>query len=336
MNTSVETMTTPLVSVHMITYNHAPYIAQAIEGVLMQDTDFPFELVIGEDCSTDGTREIVLDYALRYSNIIRVVTSDSNVGMVKNNARTRNVCRGKYIAWCEGDDYWNNKKKLQKQIGYLETHPDCGLVFSDYDYLKSAAGLNIVQYRQYSGYVIQSPNINDIIAGKAGVLTCTVVSRKEIVDRLIAEDAYLHDNEELKMGDTQLWAEIASISKLHCLEESLAVHRVLEESATQSNDRIKKLRFWISNTEMCMYVCQKYGLPDYILNWHERNWCNKTLRLAFFEQRFDLAEAARKRFPNLSPKNWIWYLGARYKMLRPFVLNLEKLLRLNSVVRVNS
>lgn len=115
-------MPEPLVSVKMITYNHAPYIAQAIEGVLMQKTNFPFELVIGEDCSTDGTREIVFDYALRYPKVIRVVSSKNNVGMHENSARTAGSCQGKYIAYCEGDDYWVNSSKLQKQVDLLENN----------------------------------------------------------------------------------------------------------------------------------------------------------------------------------------------------------------------
>jgi glycosyltransferase involved in cell wall biosynthesis len=81
-------MTDPLVSVHMITYNHAPYIAQTIEGVLKQKVDFPIELVIGEDCSIDGSREIVLQYQKKYPDIIRLITSDKNVGGKKNSYRT--------------------------------------------------------------------------------------------------------------------------------------------------------------------------------------------------------------------------------------------------------
>jgi glycosyltransferase involved in cell wall biosynthesis len=112
----------PLVSVKTITYNHAPYIRRCIEGVLMQKTTFPFELVIGEDCSTDGTREIVLDYAKKYPEIIRVITSESNVGAKENSIRTNLACQGEYIAFCEGDDYWIDPLKLQKQYEAIIEH----------------------------------------------------------------------------------------------------------------------------------------------------------------------------------------------------------------------
>jgi len=111
---------TPLVSVNMITYNHGAYLAEAIEGVVAQKTDFPIELIIGEDCSTDNTREIALDYQRRYPHLIRVIYSDKNVGMQKNGARTQARARGKYIATCEGDDYWTDNYKIAKQVDFLE------------------------------------------------------------------------------------------------------------------------------------------------------------------------------------------------------------------------
>lgn len=113
----------PLVSVHMITYNHEKFIAQAIEGVLMQRTNFPFELIIGEDCSTDRTREIVVDYANRHPDIVRPILHDNNVGMMRNMKICLQACSGKYTAICEGDDYWIDPLKLQKQVDFLENNP---------------------------------------------------------------------------------------------------------------------------------------------------------------------------------------------------------------------
>ena len=119
----------PLVSVSTITYNHEKFIVQCLEGILMQRTDFPFEAVVGEDCSTDRTREIVLAYAEKYPDKIRVITSEKNVGAVQNVQRVRRACRGKYLAFCEGDDYWIDPLKLQKQVNLLEAHPDITLCF---------------------------------------------------------------------------------------------------------------------------------------------------------------------------------------------------------------
>ena len=113
-----------LVSVCMITYNHEEFICEAIEGVLMQKTNFPIELIIGEDCSTDNTRKIVLEYAEKHPDIICPLLPESNLGMMKNFIQTMEAARGKYIALCEGDDYWTDPYKLQKQVDFLEANEE--------------------------------------------------------------------------------------------------------------------------------------------------------------------------------------------------------------------
>lgn len=122
---------TPLVSVTCITYNHERFIREAIESFLMQETTFPFEIIIGEDCSTDGTRAIVEAYCRKYPDYIRMVTAEHNVGARLNGIRTRQLARGKYIAMCEGDDYWTDPLKLQKQVDFLEGHPAYVMSFHD-------------------------------------------------------------------------------------------------------------------------------------------------------------------------------------------------------------
>jgi len=112
----------------MITYNHELYISEAIEGVMMQRCNFEFELVIGEDFSTDNTLKICKESLKKYSSI-RLISSDANVGMIENFIRTINACTGKYLAFCEGDDYWTERQKLQMQVEYLLQHKDCVLSF---------------------------------------------------------------------------------------------------------------------------------------------------------------------------------------------------------------
>jgi len=121
----------PVLSVFMITYNHEHFIEQAIDSILAQQTDFPFELVIGEDCSTDRTRQIALEYQHKFPEKIRVLYSKNNVGSSRNVVRTLNACRGQYIAICEGDDYWTDPLKLAKQVAWLETHPDSVITYHD-------------------------------------------------------------------------------------------------------------------------------------------------------------------------------------------------------------
>jgi glycosyltransferase involved in cell wall biosynthesis len=112
----------PLLSVLIITYNHEDFVRKSIDSALAQKADFPFEIVIGDDHSTDGTTAIISEYHDRYPSQIFAVTHDQNVGVVENFFHTLARCRGKYIALLEGDDYWTDLLKLQKQVDFLETN----------------------------------------------------------------------------------------------------------------------------------------------------------------------------------------------------------------------
>jgi glycosyltransferase involved in cell wall biosynthesis len=117
------------VSVIIITYNHENFIQEAIESVLSQKTNFIIELIIGEDNSTDKTRSICKEYADRFPEIIRLLDSKKNLGMIKNFIRTITSGQGKYLAICEGDDYWTDTLKLQKQVDFLEANPEYVVCF---------------------------------------------------------------------------------------------------------------------------------------------------------------------------------------------------------------
>ncbi len=113
----------------MIAYNHAAFIAQAIEGVMQQQTSFDVELVIGEDCSTDNTRVIIQDYQRQFPEKIKLLLPEKNLGMMANFSQTLQACTGTYVALCEGDDYWTDPHKLQKQVNLLEENPSFSISF---------------------------------------------------------------------------------------------------------------------------------------------------------------------------------------------------------------
>ncbi|MGI6677930.1 MAG: glycosyltransferase family 2 protein [Dehalobacterium sp.] len=139
-----------LVSVICITYNQENYIRDAIEGFLMQQTDFDFEILIGEDCSTDGTRKIAASYANQYPHKIKLVTSDQNVGMSENYRRVYEKATGKYIAECEGDDYWTDPLKLQKQVDFMEAHPECSMSFHAAEVIDVRTNTRVAYIRPYN------------------------------------------------------------------------------------------------------------------------------------------------------------------------------------------
>ncbi|GAB2633345.1 glycosyltransferase [Belliella aquatica] len=115
----------------MITYNHGDYLEEAIKGVLNQEIDQNFELIVSDDCSTDKTSELVGYFILTHSlgHKIRYIRHDENLGMSANFYWTLNQCKGEYVGYCEGDDYWTDPQKLQKQINYLKIKRNCSFVF---------------------------------------------------------------------------------------------------------------------------------------------------------------------------------------------------------------
>ena len=124
-----------LVSICCITYNHEPYIRDAIEGFLMQKTDFPFEVLIHDDASTDGTADIIREYETKYPDIIKPIYQTENQyskGIKISATYNYPRAKGKYIALCEGDDYWIDPYKLQKQVDFLEAHEECVLTCHRY------------------------------------------------------------------------------------------------------------------------------------------------------------------------------------------------------------
>lgn len=127
----------PLVSVCIITYNHEQYISMALDSVINQLTNFQFEIVIGEDCSVDNTKAIIMKYQKEYPNIIRAHFHSSNIGMMANFKHTLQACRGKYVALLEGDDYWIDCNKLEFQINYLEHNNEHVAVIHDCYILKN-------------------------------------------------------------------------------------------------------------------------------------------------------------------------------------------------------
>ncbi len=122
----------PLVSVAAISYMHANYIRKALDSVLEQKVDFKYEIVVGEDASHDGTADILLEYQNKYPEIIIPLINEKNIGASHNSYNVQLHCRGKYIAPLECDDFWCDPNRLQKQVDYLETHPELSAVGSNY------------------------------------------------------------------------------------------------------------------------------------------------------------------------------------------------------------
>lgn len=206
-----------LVSVCMITYNHESYIARAIEGVLMQLTDFNFNLIISDDYSTDNTNEVIKQIiASAHKHEIKYTRQEKNLGLQSNFIYALSQCEGKYIAICEGDDYWTDPYKLRKQVDYISKNQYCNLVFTD-------VKLFVQDENKYKGnwanITKERYAFKDIAAGNM-ITTCTVLFRKPAGLDLVAK--WLH---HFTIGDYPLWLLLLRNGYAFFLKETTAVYR---------------------------------------------------------------------------------------------------------------
>lgn len=210
-------MSVPLVSVKVPAYNHERYIEACLAGILAQKTSFPFEVIVGEDCSTDGTREIVETCAKAHPDIIRVVTSESNVGPARNLARIRAACRGAYEALCEGDDLWIHPHKLQRQVEFLEANPDHVYCFHDTLFYREDKGARPRYYAPPD--LPESPAVADVLERPPFIATASILARRSFLDSLPAWRA------EVLCGDlvVRLWGPHAG--RIGFLKEVMALRR---------------------------------------------------------------------------------------------------------------
>ena len=207
-----------LVSINCITYNHEDMIADAIEGFLMQKTNFQYEILIGEDCSQDDTKRIVESYIEKYPDKIRMITSEKNVGARNNSIRLLENSKGKFIAECEGDDYWTDPNKLQRQIDYMTSNPDCSLCFHASEIIQAPnkrTGMIVKPYNESR----KSP-IEDIIVGGGGFLaTGSMVYKKELMEN--PPEFYLN----APIGDYPMQMLLASQGHAYYIDKNMSAYR---------------------------------------------------------------------------------------------------------------
>jgi glycosyltransferase involved in cell wall biosynthesis len=171
----------------VLTYNHIDYIRDCIEGILIQNVDFPIEIIIGEDESSDGTRNICIEYAKKYSGKIRLfLHSRKNVIKINKKPTGRfnflyslSKARGKYIAYCEGDDYWTHPLKLQKQVDFLQKNPD--FVMSSHEVEIVFEG---VKEKKIFGDPIEVSSFEDLLKNRLFINLNTIVFRSSAISEI--------------------------------------------------------------------------------------------------------------------------------------------------------
>jgi glycosyltransferase involved in cell wall biosynthesis len=217
------------ISVCIVTYNHEPYIAACLDGVLAQKLNCEYEVVVGEDCSKDNTLAICEEYAARYPDIIKLLKAPVNMGMMENGVRTVTACTGDYIAVCEGDDFWTDPNKLQRQFDFLEANPDYSMI------AENGLVMNTVLNKDTLFNTIPECDLEiDDLLRKRQFPTASVLFRAELVKDRFTPSTHI--------GDTVLWCYLATKGKVRYLPIVSSVYRRGMQGVVLSTNKVEWAR----------------------------------------------------------------------------------------------
>jgi glycosyltransferase involved in cell wall biosynthesis len=217
----------------MIAFNQERFVAQAIESVISQNTDFNWELVIGDDCSTDSTRAICEAYQRRHPGRIRLLLRDRNVGMMRNFTQTLEACGGTYVAICEGDDYWTADHKLQRQADFLDANPKCSISFHN---VKS------VWENSNGEAILLCPPSQRPISTFENIVQENFIPTPSVMFRNHLFGKFPEWFTALQMGDWPLHILNAQYGFIGYLDEVMAVYRRHEGNTFASRDVVRNYK----------------------------------------------------------------------------------------------
>lgn len=251
-------------SVCLIVYNHEPYLRQCLDGIMMQETDFDFEIVVGEDFSTDNSRAVLTEYSEKYPGKFKLLFREKNLGRPTLNVyQTSNECSGDYIAYIEGDDYWTDNHKLQKQVDFLDTHPDftgcshtCEIVGKNGEEVEDKEALSLYEWDGVYTYEDYKNN-PDHWPGQTATIVCRNIFKEGKYDYSILYKA--HDF----LDDGVILLFLLKQGKIFRMKETMSAWRFVKKDGEGNWNSLKLSRNAMA--EDCRTKCR-------LLKWVEDNF----------------------------------------------------------------
>lgn len=295
---SEENMNDIVVSVCMLAYNHEQFIAKAIDSVLSQHFQYKYEIVIGEDCSTDSTLSICKEYAAKYPQIIRLLAHPTNQGLIKNYVSVMNAARGKYIAVCSGDDYWCDERKLLKQVDFMESNPDYSMCFTN---AYEESNFSWEGYRKHLFSEVQDRDYY----GTQIILKWIVPASSVMFKNKLLDFSFLLSR-EFYAEDLVQYLKLNEYGKIRGMSDVTTVYTRHEAAITGVQDNNEKA--------LCRYVANLLSV-DAELNNKYHDLINEDLTITFYKN----AKASYKR--GNKKKAFIYYKNSiKYNPKLAFVL----------------
>jgi len=323
---SPELIKTPDVSVFIITYNQQKTIAQTIESILEQMGDFTLELIIGEDCGTDNTREICKTYQQKFPHQITLLLQDTNQGITKNYIDTLRLCRGKFIGVCAGDDYWCDKQKIAKQLAFFNTNTDYGAVTT------SGYRLLVEKNKLVEGIAPLQPVTDGNVFDKTwrgGVyaMPLSLLFKAELL-QFIDLDEFIR--RKFSVEDVPMQAIMSKHTKFGHIPDLCVVYRVYNSSQTFINfNHPRYLYYHQGLVEIRRYLDELFpGEVEYSEQWAHDYMVYRRFLMAVYNFDYKIARKELQNIQKISSKEqkaiqrtktrlgfYIFALVKRYKLM---------------------
>ena len=317
-----------IVTVVICTYNQEKWIRQTLDSILAQETEYPFEVIIGEDYGTDGTRAICEEYIEKVERgewkeegrglqNIKLLPSTENLGVTANWIRCVQAGTGKYIMGCAGDDWWHNPKKIQMQVDFMEAHTECVVCHTDIDEYNENIGTVLRNVKQVKGIMPPEGKIQEeILAGREYISAVTMCIRREAFEKFVPADEFAR--RRFPREDWPTLLVLAAYGDIRYLPVSTATYRVGQESITRTSNYEKIIARAQKDKEMTEYLYSLF--PEWgVFNdgqWFDNIGYHQAMMAAYRNNDYHAARKYAKLDKYPTKATWMARMWLTFKVFR--------------------
>lgn len=309
-----------LISVIIPSYNRADTVGMTIDSILAQQVDADIEIIIGDDNSTDNAREVLEQYRQNHPAIIRLFFRDQNMGLGANWAQCVKDSHGDYICNCDNDDYWHNPQKLQLQLDYMESHPECNICITNHRTHNRMTG----EIHECEAFIDRSVDIQQAMWGGSHFCNATIMYRSNFMKAHLDLDEFIR--RRLTLQDWPAWVILTAHTDIDVLPESTATFGVETVSITRPDSVARLAKRYEGDKEVCRYLGElfpvKFPFTDEMWN---RYAAGRLLAKSYEVNDFESARFYSKQCP--IGKSWLKVVCARARFTFQVYRMVKKLIR---------
>ena len=242
-----------LISVIIPSYNRADTVGMTIDSILAQKVDADVEIVIGDDCSTDSAREVLTRYKELHPDVIRLLFHDQNMGLGANWATCVKACKGKYICNCDNDDYWHNEHKLQIQLDYMESHPECNICITNHRTHNRTTG----EIKECKAYINRTIDVQSAMWFDCAFCNATIMYRADFMKAHLDLDEFI--KRRFSLQDWPAWVILTAYTDIDVLQESTATWCTETVSITRPDTVERLAKRFEGDKEVCRYLGELFA-----------------------------------------------------------------------------